>query len=102
MAPERAAVERLMKRCQIGDEPRRWERAHDIMARVLRHPGPAADSKSNGCARAAGRPRLPNLPQCFDAQWRVHERAADGLTEAATSDKDRFQYWEAAMDPTPF
>ena len=43
LAPERAAVERLMKRRQIGVGPRQMGRGPRHHGRVLRHPGPAAD-----------------------------------------------------------
>ena len=102
LAPERAAVERLMKRCQIGVGPRQMGEAHDIMAECYGTLGrqqieieqlraallDARDCRTcrNFTTRSGG---CVSVLRCVDGSG--YQR------------QGRFQYWEAApLDPAPF
>lgn len=101
-SPERTAVDRLMKRCQIGVGPRQMGEAHDIMAECYGTLGrQQIEIEQLRAALLAAR----DCRTCRNFTTRSGGcvsvlRCVDG---SGYQRQGRFQYWEAApLDPAPF
>ena len=101
-APERAAVEKLMKRCQIGVGPRQMGEAHNIMAE---------------CYGTLGRQQIEieqlraALLDARDCRTCRHFTTRSGgcvsvlrcVDGSGYQRQGRFRFWEAAPEtPAPF